>query len=97
MAKKTNKRMGRKFLSVLLALVLVIGLIPMSTLAVEGYSDQVMDGYFTVDAYGNAALGAEAVVNEEGFTLSKTIEQTGVNEFEITLTVETSQIGRAHV
>ncbi|MBR6521853.1 MAG: MucBP domain-containing protein, partial [Oscillospiraceae bacterium] len=91
MAKKTNKRMGRKFLSVLLALVLVIGLIPMSTLAVEGYSDQVMDGYFTVDASGNAVSGAEAVVNEEGFTLSKTIEQTGVNEFEITLTVETSQ------
>ena len=90
MAKRSIKRMGRKALSMLLVFTMITGMLQMSAFAAI-YPDQTMDGYYTVDAQGVAALTEDTVVEQDGFTLSKTIEQVGLDQFEITLTVETSQ------
>ena len=87
MAKK-NKRV----LSVLLTLVMILGLLPTSAFAYE--PNQVLeDGYFTVSEDGTETevQGEIGPVTDQGYTVSKTINQTGVNAFDITLTVETSE------
>lgn len=87
MAKKS-----KRILSVLLTLIMILGLLPTSVFAYE--QDQVLtDGYFAVDASGASTekSGSIPSVTEDGYTVSKTISQTGENAFDITLNVETSQ------
>lgn len=86
-----RKPVGKRALSLLMALVMSLSLVQITAFAVdEGettFDDQVMTGWFTANG-GTADTG---VTNGGGFTLSKTIQQTGVNAFDITLTVETTQ------
>ena len=87
MAKKS-----KRVLSVLLTLVMILGLLPTSAFAT--WDNQVMDdGYFTFDQNGTSTekTGTIPSVTEDGYTVSKTISQTGENAFDITLEVETSQ------
>lgn len=87
MAKKS-----KRVLSVLLTLVMILGLLPTSVFAT--WDNQVMDdGYFTFDQNGTSTekTGTIPSVTEDGYTVSKTISQTGENAFDITLEVETSE------
>ena len=87
MAKKS-----KRVLSVLLTLVMILGLLPTSVFAYE--QDQVLeDGYFTVskDGVATEVQGEIGPVTDQGYTVSKTIHQTGENAFDITLEVETSE------
>ena len=90
--RKPSMHVKRRVLSILMALVLIMGMLPTSVFA-AGWSNQIMDGYFTVDAKGNAAAqeGQIPDVTQDGYTVSKNIEQTGKNAFDITLEVVTSQ------
>lgn len=85
------KEMGRRGLSMLMAMIMVISLIQISAFAYE--PNQVMDGYFTVNKDGQATEqdGTNAPVTQNGYTVSKTINQTGENAFDITLEVQTEQ------
>ena len=85
------KEMGRRGLSMLMAMIMVISLIQISAFAYE--PNQVMDGYFTVNKDGQATKqdGTNAPVTQNGYTVSKTISQTGENTFDITLQVQTQQ------
>lgn len=86
-----RKPVGKRALSLLMALVMSLSLVQITAFAVdEGettFENQVMTGWFTANG-GTANTG---VTNGKGFTLSKTIQQTGENAFDITLTVETTQ------
>ncbi len=87
MAKKS-----KRVLSVLLTLVMILGLLPTSVFAYG--QDQVLeDGYFTVskDGVATEVQGVNQPVTDQGYTVSKTINQTGENAFDITLEVETSE------
>lgn len=87
MAKKS-----KRVLSVLLTLVMILGLLPTSAFAYG--QDQVLeDGYFTVskDGVATEVQGVNQPVTDQGYTVSKTIHQTGENAFDITLEVETTQ------
>lgn len=94
-----RKPVGNRALSLLMALVMSLSLVQITAFAVEETpqpsQDQVMAGEWfqtvngVVDANGEKAN--TGVTNGEGFTLSKTIWQTGENAFDITLTVETTQ------
>lgn len=94
-----RKPVGKRALSLLMALVMSLSLVQITAFAVEETpqpsQDQVMAGEWfqtvngVVDANGEKAN--TGVTNGKGFTLSKTIEQTGENAFDITLTVETTQ------
>ena len=94
-----RKPVGKRALSLLMALVMSLSLVQITAFAVEETpqpsQDQVMAGEWfqtvngVVDANGEKAN--TGVTNGEGFTLSKTIWQTGENAFDITLTVETTQ------
>lgn len=87
MAKKS-----KRVLSVLLTLIMILGLLPTSVFAYE--QDQVLeDGYFTVskDGVATEVQGEIGPVTDQGYTVSKTIHQTGENAFDITLEVETSE------
>ena len=91
MAKSTFKNLGRRGTALFLALVMMVSLLHISAFA--AYSDQVMDGYFAVDSDGVAtpSESTDGIVTEDGYTLSKTIRQTGENTFDVTLQVQTSQ------
>ena len=92
MAKKNIKTLGRKALSLLLTLTMVTSMLQLPAMAAS-YDDQTMDGYYIINENGNQGkdqTGATSVT-EDGYTLTKTIEQTGKDAFDITLTVETSQ------
>ncbi len=87
MAKKS-----KRVLSVLLTLIMILGLLPTSVFAYG--QDQVLeDGYFTVskDGVATEVQGVNQPVTDQGYTVSKTINQTGENAFDITLEVETTQ------
>lgn len=87
MAKKS-----KRVLSVLLTLIMILGLLPTSVFAYG--QDQVLeDGYFTVskDGVATEVQGEIGPVTDQGYTVSKTIHQTGENAFDITLEVETTQ------
>lgn len=92
MAKKNIKIWGRKALSLLLTLTMLTGMLQIPAMAAS-YEDQTMDGYYIINENGNQGLAEKGVesVTEDGYTLTKTIEQTGKDAFDITLTVETSQ------
>ena len=90
MAKKNIRNVARRGLALFLSLVMATSLLQLSAFAAT-YKNQVMDGYYTIDAEGSIGTTTGTSVTEDGFTLSKTIEQTGLNEFEITLKVVTSQ------
>ncbi len=83
---------SKRFLAMLLALIMCLSTLPVGVFA-SGYSNQVADGYFTVDAEGNATYYGDEIPNvtQDGYTVSKNISQTGKNAFDITLKVETSQ------
>ena len=67
---------GKKLLALLLALIMVLSLLPMTVFA-AGYPDQVVSN-------------GQEVTTEDGKVIqSKTIEQTGVDTFNITLMVKT--------
>ena len=83
------RRMKRS-LSLLLALVMCLSLVNISAFA-AGYEDQVMDGYFVVGSDGVTGTTENATNSDQGYTVSKTINQTGENAFDITLKVETQQ------
>lgn len=82
---KTSKRVW----SVLLTLVMILGLLPTSVFAT--WDNQIMDGYFAVDQDGEYTEVEDGSVTSQGYTVSKTIDQTGENAFNITLNVETSE------
>ncbi|MBQ9931462.1 MAG: hypothetical protein IJO79_03840, partial [Firmicutes bacterium] len=89
MARTNLRKVGRKVLALLLTVTLVLSMLTCAFGA--PIPDQTMDGYFAVAADGTYALSEDTTVTEDGFTLSKTIEQTGVDTFDITLEVQTSQ------
>ena len=80
----------KRSLSLLLALVMCLSLVNISAFA-AGYEDQVMDGYFVVGSDGVTGTTENATNSDQGYTVSKTINQTGENAFDITLKVETQQ------
>ena len=85
MAKKFTKVM-----SLLLAMVMVFSMLGVTAMA---YENQVGD-YLGYDSNGNAGgyVKESAKSIEDGkVTLSKTIEQTGENAFDITLQVTTTE------
>ena len=96
-----RKPVGKRALSLLMALVMSLSLVQITAFAAEtGSKDQIMPGYYEVDANGNIrkdATGSDVTTTnpsrtEGGYTLSKTIEATSVeNQFNITLQVVTQQ------
>lgn len=96
-----RKPVGKRALSLLMALVMSLSLVQITAFAAEpGSKDQIMPGYYEVDANGNIrkdAYGSDVTTTnpsrtEGGYTLSKTIEATSVeNQFNITLQVVTQQ------
>ena len=95
-----RKPVGKRALSLLMALVMSLSLVQITAFAVEtGSKDQIMPGYYLVDADGRIQTeNGEALTTEEpgrtegGYTLSKTIAATSVeNQFNITLQVVTQQ------
>lgn len=95
-----RKPVGKRALSLLMALVMSLSLVQITAFAVETDSeDQIMPGYYLVDADGRIQTeNGEALTTEEpgrtegGYTLSKTIAATSVeNQFNITLQVVTQQ------
>ncbi|MBQ2270879.1 MAG: VWA domain-containing protein, partial [Firmicutes bacterium] len=90
MAKRERKNVGRRSLALFLTLVLMISSVQITAFGAS-YPDQVMKGSYIVDENGNAIHTEETMVEEDGFKLWKTIEQTGLNEFDITLKVQTSE------
>ena len=107
MAKHDTKKgaagrepVGKRALSLLMALVMSLSLVQITAFAAEtGSKDQIMPGYYLVDADGRIQTeNGEALTTEEpgrtegGYTLSKTIAATNVeNQFNITLQVVTQQ------
>ena len=107
MAKHDTKKgaagrepVGKRALSLLMALVMSLSLVQITAFAAEtGSKDQIMPGYYLVDADGRIQTeNGEALTTEEpgrtegGYTLSKTIAATSVeNQFNITLQVVTQQ------
>lgn len=94
MRAKNMRNVARRGLALFMSVVMAVSLLQLSALAAFGgsYENQTMDGYFLVNEE-DAVTGTteEATVTEDGFTLSKTIRQTGENAFDITLKVITSQ------
>ena len=91
--KREAKRaygLGRRFLAMFLAMVMCTSMLQLTAFATT-YENQVMPGYYTVDANGTVGTTTATSVTEDGFTLKKEITQTGKDAFDITLTVETSQ------
>lgn len=96
-----RKPVGKRALSLLMALVMSLSLVQITAFAVEtGSEDQIMPGYYEVDANGNIQKdenGRDVTTTnpsrtEGGYTLSKTIAATSVeNQFKITLQVVTQQ------
>lgn len=97
-----RKPVGKRALSLLMALVMSLSLVQITAFAVEtGSKDQIMPGYYKVDANGNIQKDENgrdvtttnpSKTEEGGFTLSKTIAATeNENVFNITLQVETTQ------
>ena len=96
-----RKPVGKRALSLLMALVMSLSLVQITAFAAEtGSKDQIMPGYYEVDANGNIrkdANGSDVTTTnpsrtEGGYTLSKTIAATEVeNQFNITLQVVTQQ------
>ena len=94
------KPVGKRALSLLMALVMSLSLVQITAFAAEpGSKDQIMPGYYLVDADGKiqtengvALTTEEPGRTEGGYTLSKTIAATEVeNQFNITLQVVTQQ------
>ena len=92
MAKKEMKRLARRSLAMFMTLVMTISMLQLQVFAAESFDDQTMEGWFLLDE-NNEVVGTtdDEIHEEHGFQLSKTIEQTGVNAFDITLKVVTSQ------
>ena len=89
MAKKI---FSRKTLAFVLALVMCFSTLQLTSLAAAAFDNQVMDGYYVLNADNSVNTTTETAIREQdGFKVSKTIEQTGVNQFDITLKVVTSQ------
>lgn len=87
----TINKLGKRILALVLALVMCFSTLQLTSIAAS-FENQVMEGYYVLNEDGSKKdTVTEAVVTEDGFTISKTIEQTGVNQFEITLKVITSQ------
>lgn len=95
-----RKPVGKRALSLFMALVMSLSLVQITAFAAEpGSEDQIMPGYYEVDANGRiqtedgvALTTEEPGRTEGGYTLSKTIEATSVeNQFNITLQVVTQQ------
>ena len=95
-----RKPVGKRALSLFMALVMSLSLVQITAFAVEpGSKDQIMPGYYLVDADGRiqtkngvALTTEEPGRTEGGYTLSKTIAETNVeNQFNITLQVVTQQ------
>ena len=95
-----RKPVGKRALSLLMALVMSLSLVQITAFAAEpGSKDQIMPGYYLVDADGKiqtengmALTTEEPGRTEGGYTLSKTIAATEVeNQFNITLQVVTQQ------
>ena len=96
-----RKLVGKRALSLLMALVMSLSLVQITAFAAEtGSEDQIMPGYYEVDANGNIrkdvngrdVTTANPSRTEGGYTLSKTIAATEVeNQFNITLQVVTQQ------
>lgn len=92
MKKSRPAGMKKRLLSLAMALSLMLGMLPSAAFA-NGYENQVPDGYFTVNSENETKYheGTIPNVEQDGYTVSKNIEQTGENAFDITLKVETSQ------
>lgn len=92
MAKKEMKRLARRSLAMFMTLVMTISMLQLQVFAAESFKDQTMDGWFLLNEDNEVIDTTNDEIHEEhGFQLSKTIEQTGVNAFDITLKVVTSQ------
>ena len=89
-AKRTG--LGRRFLSVFLAVVMCTSMLQLPAFAATSYDNQVMDGWFQLNKDNSIKDTTDEEVYEDlGFELTKSIEQTGENAFNITLKVVTSQ------
>ena len=88
------KKSLRKMLSMVLAVVMIISLMPVSAFADSGSYDQIMNGYYQVGKDSAATNAKEGVtfVEQDGYKLTKSIAGTNTeNVFDITLKVETAQ------
>lgn len=91
MAKKNIRNLGRRGLAMVMTLVMTISMLQLQVFA-AGYEDQTMDGWYQLNEDGTVAdTTTEGTHTDHGFTLSKTIAQTGENTFDITLKVMTSE------
>ena len=84
-----RKPVGKRALSLFMALVMSLSLVQITAFAAEpGSKDQIMPGYYKVDANGNIQKdenGRDVTTTnpsrtEGGYTLSKTIAATSVDE-----------------
>ena len=91
MAKREFKHLGKRGLAMFLTLVMTLGMLQLPAFA-AGYQDQTMDGWYQLSE-DHEVIGTtnEEVHEELGFRVSKTIEQTGENAFDITLKAITSE------
>ena len=90
-----TKIFSKRTLAMLLALVMCVSSLHLSVFAVEGEEkNSVMEGYFVAEGgVVTKEVTEETSRTENGFTVSKTVAKSdrGVNEFDVTLTVQTSQ------
>ena len=88
-----TKIFSKRTLAMLLALVMCVSSLHLSVFAVEGEEkNSVMEGYFVAEGgVVTEEVTEETSRTENGFTVSKTATLTGENQFDITLTVQTSQ------
>ena len=87
-----TKIFSKRTLAMLLALVMCFSSMHLSVFAVEGEQNSVMEGFFVPEnGVVTDTTTEEASRTQNGFTVSKTATQTGENQFDITLTVQTSQ------
>lgn len=94
MAKRLMKRtrhgtmpMTKRLLAMMMVLSLAMGLLPAAAFA-DGYSNQVADSYFAIDQNSTQEKPLEQGkipdVTQDDYTVSKNINQTGENTFNIT-------------
>ncbi len=85
------KTLGKRILAIALAAVMCFSTLHLTPLAAD-MKDQVMNGYYILNEDHSVDSTTQIAEKEQyGFTVSKTIEQTGLNQFDITLKVITQQ------
>lgn len=83
--------LGKRILALAICVAMCLGTLQI-TASAQSVTNQVMDGYYVLNEDHTVnATTPTAETEQDGFTVSKTIQQTGLNAFDVTLTVKTQQ------